>query len=211
MRKRALTLTLLFCLLTPFAVAPAGGASSPADSPSARQKAAAAAERTGVEAGKNVTLDQAGRVTRATLPVADGKEVSFAFECDRQNRLQYITPGGGARMRLDYDVAGQWQGFSFPDGARLVLTRDRSGNINGLKEMSKSAGRTYCASRRRRPRSRRTTLTRPCVTPKAWPTCDSVRSSTAGSHAHCSIRVMSGGPRKHSTTLNCSSPKPTTA
>lgn len=45
-------------------------------------------------------------------------------------------------MRLDYDAAGQWQGFSFPDGARMVLTRDHSGNIDGLKQLSKPAGRT---------------------------------------------------------------------
>jgi len=141
MPKRILTLTLLFCLLTASVAAPAGVASSPADSPSARQQATAKVERNTGEAGMNATLDQAGRVTRATLPVADGKKVSFDFEYDRQNRLQYITPEGSARMRLDYDGAGQWQGFSFPDGARLVFTKDSSGNINGFKQVSKPTGR----------------------------------------------------------------------
>jgi len=142
MFKRTLTLTTLLSLLVASATVPLNANASSRNTPqSTQEQVKTRVERIIEEASKSAIYDQAGRVTKLTIPVSNREKVSFSFKYDEQNRIQYVIHEDGTQMRLEYDKTGQWQGFSFSDGGSLMFVRDKAGNIIGFKRDVKSVSR----------------------------------------------------------------------
>jgi YD repeat-containing protein len=53
--------------------------------------------------------------------------------------VQQVVRSDGTKIGLEYDKAGRWLGFSFPDGGRMRFIRDDAGKIIGFKRIAKSA------------------------------------------------------------------------
>jgi YD repeat-containing protein len=133
MLRRIFTLTTLFSLLLTSTAVPAGAGTPTLDDPPSKQgqdKAGQAADR-----------DEAGRITKATVSSPSGKKIDYGIRYDAQNRVKAVVRQDGTQIGLVYDKAGQWQGFSFPDGGRMTFVRDAGGNITGFKREAKSVSR----------------------------------------------------------------------
>jgi YD repeat-containing protein len=142
MSRRIVTLTLLFMfLLTSTSSLHKINASPSNGSGSAQEQAKTHMERIVADASKAVTYDDAGRVTKTTITTSKNEKVDYGFKYDSQNRLQSLTRADGAQIGVEYDKAGQLQGFSFPDG-RLTFIRDGAGQIIRIRrELKKTTSR----------------------------------------------------------------------
>jgi YD repeat-containing protein len=130
----------VLALLVALATSPANVASSlNGESTSSPEESKARVERMLEGAQKSVTYDHSGRVVTTNVPISDGEKVAVSLKYDGRNRLQYVVCDDGTRIGLVYDDSGQWQGFSFPDGGKMLFTRNREGVIIGLKRIGKPA------------------------------------------------------------------------
>jgi YD repeat-containing protein len=141
MFKRALSRAALLALLIAPASSPANvTASLGSEPPSSQEQAKARVERMIEGAQKNATYDHNGRAVTTTVPTSDGDKVTVSLKYDERNRLQYVLCNDGTRIGFVYDDSGRWQGYSFPDGGKMLFERDGSGAIVRLRRVAKSAG-----------------------------------------------------------------------
>ena len=116
-------------------------ASSPDGQKTPDAQAKAKVESALRDAAKTATYDQAGRVTKLTLPGSDNKTVGVGLTYDEQGRIRYIVQEDGVKLQLTYDNTGQWQGVIFPDGGRMTLEKDQAGNVVGFRTQRPAATR----------------------------------------------------------------------
>jgi YD repeat-containing protein len=107
--------------------------------PPAQARAKAQAERMIEGAQKGVTYDEAGRAVKTTVPISETEKVSVSLKYDKRNRIQTVTLDDGTQIGLVYDNSGQWQGYSFPDGGKMLFKRNAAGEIIGFTRVAKSA------------------------------------------------------------------------
>jgi YD repeat-containing protein len=131
----ALTL-LLVSLMTPTVkvVAFKGG------TPPAQERAKAQAERMIEGARQGITYDEAGRVAKTTVQTSESEKVTVGFKYDERNRIQSVVLDDSTQIGMVYDAAGLWQGFSFPDGGKMLFKRNAAGEIVGVRRIAKPTG-----------------------------------------------------------------------
>lgn len=95
--------------------------------------------RTIEETQKGATYDEAGRVVKTTVPTSEKDKVTVSLKYDEQSRVQYVVLDDATQIGLIYDAAGVWQGYTFPDGGKMLFKRNNSGTIVGLRRVAGSA------------------------------------------------------------------------
>jgi YD repeat-containing protein len=139
MSNRILSRAALLFLLVALAaqttsVAALNGGQSPA-----QEQTKAQAERMIEGARKGATYDEAGRAVKTTVPTSENEKVNVSLNYDERNRVQSVVLGDGTHIDLVYNASGVWQGFSFPDGGKMLFKRNASGEIIGFTRVTKSA------------------------------------------------------------------------
>jgi YD repeat-containing protein len=139
------TMLFLLVLLTAetFNVSAVNGGTPPAQA-----QAKAQAERMIEGAQKGVTYDEAGRAVRTTVPTSGTEKVTVSLKYDKRNRIQAAVLDDGTQIGLIYDDSGQWQGYSFPDGGKMLFKRNAAGEIIGFTRVTRSARQRVSGSGR---------------------------------------------------------------
>lgn len=84
------------------------------------------------KSGKIATRDQLGRVTKTTLSFS-GKDYTFDFKYDKQNRLSSIVSQSGDITEYKYDQTGKLERVVLPDGDSVKYEYNGNGNVIRVK------------------------------------------------------------------------------
>lgn len=142
MFKRTLPLAALSLLLVSLMTPTANVVAFKGGTPPAQERAKAQAERMIEGAQQGVTLDEVGRVAKTTVQTSESERVTVGFKYDERNRIQSLVLDDGTQVGMVYDAAGVWQGFSFPDGGKMLFKRNSAGEIVGVRRIAKPTGQT---------------------------------------------------------------------
>jgi YD repeat-containing protein len=139
MSNRTLSRAALLFLLTALTLPGVKVAALKGRPHSARDRGQAQAGRTNEGAQKGAIYDGAGRAVKTTVPTSETEKVTVSLKYDKRNRIQAVALDNGTRVGLVYDASGQWQGFSFADGGKMLFERNAAGEIVGFARVTRSA------------------------------------------------------------------------